>query len=383
MVTEIVDAPTQPASSDIVVHQGADLVPARSTSSLVQLTAPMADIVQAQAQYQEVCRALLDPNDIQMIGQREFKKKSAWRKLGVAFGVSTQILSTTHERNERGRITRTEVVARATAPNGRFAEGIGACDLYERCCDPETCTKKTHWEDSGRPTGHVHCTEWPCKNVHFSNPQHDIPATAATRATNRAAADLFGMGEVSAEEMTDNGSGERAQDHADQPGQSRQSGGQTDRPPSDKQLNFLNSLLSQTGMDMFDLKDVIGRDLVTAAEVTGAEAKKAIDHLIAVKDGKAPRPPEPQRRSTADGGPVAAPQATDQTGNRPIIAGQIRAIESLLKRLDGPAGEDMATVSIAVNRQVARLEDLTFDEAGLCIDGMQLALTKPGEEQAF
>jgi hypothetical protein len=185
MSTDILD-------TDLVVLHDAQLVPARQESSLIALAGTVEDIVAAQNAYQTVCRALLDASDIQLIGQREFKKKSAWRKLGVAFGVSTQILSTTHERNDRGRIVRTEVVARATAPNGRFAEGIGACDLYERCCDPDICNRN-----------HVHCTGFPCKNVHFSNPQHDIPATAATRATNRAAADLFGMGEVSAEEMTD------------------------------------------------------------------------------------------------------------------------------------------------------------------------------------
>jgi hypothetical protein len=84
------------------------------------------------------------------------------------------------------------------------SDGIGACDRYERCCDPDTCTKQEFWEDSGRPTGHTHCT-YPCKQAHFSNPQHDIPATAFTRASNRAKADLFGMGEVSAEEVQEGG----------------------------------------------------------------------------------------------------------------------------------------------------------------------------------
>lgn len=176
-------------------------------AGLVRLAAPASEVVAAAREYQEVCRTLLDSNDIQTIGKKEFKKRSAWNKLAVAFGVSTTEVRTTHERDERGRIIRTECLVRATAPNGRASDGIGACDLHERCCNPDTCTKWVTWPDSGKPTGHEHC-EYPCFAQHFSNPQHDIPATAFTRASNRAKADLFGMGEVSAEEVSGSGGGE-------------------------------------------------------------------------------------------------------------------------------------------------------------------------------
>ena len=53
-------------------------------------------------------------------------------------------------------------------PNGCFADGWGNCSRGERG---------------------------------FAHPNHDIPATAHTRATNRAIADLIGAGEVTAEEM--------------------------------------------------------------------------------------------------------------------------------------------------------------------------------------
>jgi len=59
---------------------------------------------------------------------------------------------------------------RATSPNGRHMDGIGICDVTER---------------------------------QFTHPEHDIVATAHTRAINRAFADLFGLGAVSAEEMTE------------------------------------------------------------------------------------------------------------------------------------------------------------------------------------
>ena len=53
-------------------------------------------------------------------------------------------------------------------PTGRYADGWGNCSRQEG--------NKAH-------------------------PNHDIPATAMTRATNRAIADLIGAGEVTAEEI--------------------------------------------------------------------------------------------------------------------------------------------------------------------------------------
>ncbi|CAB4169654.1 hypothetical protein UFOVP1305_20 [uncultured Caudovirales phage] len=137
--------------------------------ALVRPAASVSDIERAFHDYQSLCARLLDADDIQKIGGRSFRKKSAWRKLAVAFGVSCQVIDRIYDRDDEGHIHRAEVVVRATAPNGRFMEGLGVCDISER---------------------------------KFSKVEHDIPATAMTRATNRACADLFGMGEVSAEEMS-------------------------------------------------------------------------------------------------------------------------------------------------------------------------------------
>jgi len=67
-----------------------------------------------------------------------------------------------------------EFVVRATAPNGRSVDGWGAASVAEK----------------GNPSGKA-----------LGKLMHDIPATAETRAKNRACADLFGLGEVSAEEV--------------------------------------------------------------------------------------------------------------------------------------------------------------------------------------
>ena len=124
------------------------------------------------AEYQELCVKLLDDNDWQIIQGKRFAKRSAWRKLAVAYGVSFEIRSSEMVRDDEGNLKSAIFIVRATAPNGRHSDGWGACSVNER--------------NAGRKA------------------EHDIPATAETRAKNRAAADLFGMGEVSAEEVDRN-----------------------------------------------------------------------------------------------------------------------------------------------------------------------------------
>lgn len=168
-------------------------------ASIVKQTVATVEVVAAQEAYHELCKQLLDKSDYQTIGRKDFRKKSGWRKLAVAFNVSVELITREYERDATGRIVRAEVVARATAPNGRTMDGLGACDIFEKCCGAaygEPCANKSNY--------HKHCALGCSGRAHFSNPQHDLPATAHTRATNRACADLFGMGEVSAEEITDN-----------------------------------------------------------------------------------------------------------------------------------------------------------------------------------
>lgn len=126
--------------------------------------APTADVLALQRDYLALCAALLDDGDF----QDGVKKKSAWRKLAAAFNVSDTILERHYDYDDTGRIVRAEFVVLATAPNGRSSVGVGLASRHDR---------------------------------KFNNPEHDIPATAHTRAKNRACSDLFGLGEVSAEEI--------------------------------------------------------------------------------------------------------------------------------------------------------------------------------------
>jgi hypothetical protein len=149
----------EPVTGEIVPVVRADLLSA----------APVADVVALQRAYLELSSALLDESDYQRIGGKRYKTKSAWRKLAAAFNVSDEIVDKVYDRDpETGRIIRAEFTVRAVAPNGRSAVGVGLASVFER---------------------------------HFNNPEHDLPATAHTRSKNRAFSDLFGLGEVSAEEM--------------------------------------------------------------------------------------------------------------------------------------------------------------------------------------
>jgi hypothetical protein len=182
---------------EVETHTTSLVVLDARTSALMKPVADEKSIVDAFHAYQELREALLEPSDFQEAERgKHFVKKSGWRKLAVAMGVSDKLIERTYDRDDKRRIERAEVTVRAIAPNGRFAEGIGICDSRERCCPrafAESCSK------GGK---HRHCEPECTGFSHFSKPQHDIPSTAHTRAKNRALSDLFGFGEVSAEEIT-------------------------------------------------------------------------------------------------------------------------------------------------------------------------------------
>lgn len=132
------------------------------------------DVNQALADweaYQQITEKMLNESDYQNIGGKAFKTKSAYRKYARAFNVTTKIIKEEIIKDEKlGRkVQEANFIVRATLPDGRYCDGFGNCSSTE--------------------------------NKTFSKPNHDIPATAQTRATNRAIADLIGAGDVSAEEM--------------------------------------------------------------------------------------------------------------------------------------------------------------------------------------
>lgn len=142
--------------------------------------------------YQELTEKLLNDGDYQKIGNTKFKKKSAWRKYARAFNISCEVVYEDIVRAPDGYPLFARVRVRATDPTGRFQETDQECHINERCCD-KPC-RKANWDKHS-------CCKADCDGrTHFSHPG-DLPATATTRAKNRAISDLIGAGEVSYEEM--------------------------------------------------------------------------------------------------------------------------------------------------------------------------------------
>jgi hypothetical protein len=129
---------------------------------------------QLAAAYDKACKALIGPNDVQVEGKREFKKKSAWRKLQRYFNISTAVLSNEYEFRLNGSgkpVLIATCIVRGTSPWGQQVDGVGAC-----ATDEEIGNRKITIADA--------------------------ISTAETRATNRAISNLIAMGEVSAEEAS-------------------------------------------------------------------------------------------------------------------------------------------------------------------------------------
>lgn len=183
--------------------------------------------------YDKVCRSLLGENDVQVEGRKEFKKKSAWRKLGRHFHISVEAVKEPHGRWERlphddaaHYVAFSEVYA--TAPWGQTMPGFGACSTREarfytsgpQCpsCGGAMWDNRRDdrgdedfaCKDKGSCGGVLMPGDWDPKDLgRIPNPvargkaEHDCLATAQTRAINRAVSELIGMGEVSWEEVED------------------------------------------------------------------------------------------------------------------------------------------------------------------------------------
>jgi len=159
------------AQTAIIEKEVAAIVPGNSL--VLPVTTP-EEAKKTMELYQNTLDALVDERDWQKVGTEKFLKKSGVRKLAVAFNLSEEIIDLKEERDVEGRIITAFASVRITAPNGRTTVGTGTCSIYD---------KKT-----GRDG--------------FTHAEHDVRATAITRATNRAILNMVGMGKVSAEEVS-------------------------------------------------------------------------------------------------------------------------------------------------------------------------------------
>lgn len=151
------------------------------------------DIVEALQEYQKIQGALDKsmPKAIMTIRGKQFRKKQYWRAIATAFNLDVTRMH--EERTVIGDDWGYLVTYRATAPNGRSADGDGSCFASEKL-----------------------------KGKVIEASTHNVRSHAHTRAFNRAVSNLVGFGEVSAEEV-------EADEHGD--------GGSSPMPPDEPGMN--------------------------------------------------------------------------------------------------------------------------------------------------
>jgi hypothetical protein len=131
---------------------------------------PLATPEKAWAAFEAMKARLLVDDDYQAIAGKRYIKRSGFRKIAVFFGLSDRILEQERiDREDKSFIWR--ITVEVQAPNGRISAGVGICDSSER---------------------------------NFAHVEHDVYATAHTRAKSRAISDMVAGGAVSAEEMEAN-----------------------------------------------------------------------------------------------------------------------------------------------------------------------------------
>ncbi len=140
--------------------------PVRPT--MIRPLATPDEALDAWQAFQSLKAKLITADDTQHVSGKDRITKSGWRKIAAAFGIDTELVQEARFPKENGSGFVVECVVRAIAPNGRHADGVGSFDSTER---------------------------------RMAHPEHDVRATAFTRACNRAISDLVGGGEVSAEEL--------------------------------------------------------------------------------------------------------------------------------------------------------------------------------------
>jgi len=192
------------------------------------------ELVEAMRRFEAIKAALLvRDRDTYTIEGQERIRKSGWRKLALAFGISDEIVE---ERLERDPIHVGEMTwhvrVRCWARGGRRAEGVGSASSRER---------------------------------KFAHLEHDLHALAHTRAKNRAIADMLGSSDLIAEEepeavnMFTGGIAPRAAQPSPPRGTDQQ---RVDAGQRAIAVRFLEDVLGEDLMDLVKLEEKDGQLLV-------------------------------------------------------------------------------------------------------------------------
>lgn len=216
------------------------------------IVAPAVSAQEAKAswdKYQELKKAIIEPSDVQQIQNKQFLKKSYWRKVKTFFNLSVEIVTERYEEREYGDFAY-HFTCKAIAPNGCHTVGTGSCTAYE----------KAKWDNLSE------C--WSVYNKYSKaseqatpNSVHNVRSMAETRAFNRAVSNLVGGGEVSADEIVDtehsNGNGHAA---PAKPVSSSKPSGSTAKA-SAAQVRLINVKSQQKGISEAALKAYLSLQL--------------------------------------------------------------------------------------------------------------------------
>lgn len=174
-----------------------DIVPADGAEGIVTPAADLDKIKEGIQAFDKVKKEILSSSDVQKISGDNHITKSGWRKIATAFNVSVEVVES--QRIFESGVIKYKVTAKAVAPNGKTVTGMGMCASNEsnhmETLDDVVEPDKER-DDIIKVDG-----KWRRLKKPNEVNEHNIMATAETRAKNRAISDLVGGGEVSAEEM--------------------------------------------------------------------------------------------------------------------------------------------------------------------------------------
>lgn len=203
--TEVVDEDVEESEVVDVDNSSDDMPVPDDENTLVQPVENVDAVVEVYDQFEEIKDKLLDREaDITNISGNYHINKSGWRKISTAFNLSLETLST--QRVVEDGVVKYIVTSRAVAPNGKSTTGSGVCasnesNFMRKLVDADAGREKAE-QEADNPDNVLLVDGWyrELKEPREVN-DHNLMATAETRAKNRAISDLVGGGEVSAEEM--------------------------------------------------------------------------------------------------------------------------------------------------------------------------------------
>lgn len=184
-----------------------------SNNTLITPASDIDEVVGLYEQFEQIKTQLIDREaDMTKIQGSLYIEKSGWRKIATAFNLTVDIVQS--RMWEDNGIIKAEVRARAVAPNGKTAVSSAMCASNESTHMEKIADDGASFEDAYQiAQGHVPGeldedklvfvdSYWRLIKRPSEVNEHNILATAETRAKNRAISDCVGGGEVSAEEIT-------------------------------------------------------------------------------------------------------------------------------------------------------------------------------------